>query len=133
MKCTRLQMGGRRNSVPRVGDPFGIGAHQLAARGNGEKVAVVLPDGRSASGQYVPSRIVLPQANPGQRRTTMGHSSYDPVEQGPAWNAGRKLGAKRPLKPKEIWEIRFMLDREHRLRDRALFDLAIDSKLRDAI
>src|SRR6476660_6269431 len=60
----------------------------------------------------------------------MGHSSYDPVEQGPAWNAGKKLGAKRPLKPKEIREIRFMLDREHRLRDRALFDLAIDSKLR---
>jgi hypothetical protein len=29
----------------------------------------------------------------------MGHSPYDPVEQGPAWNAGRKLGAKRPLKP----------------------------------
>jgi len=23
----------------------------------------------------------------------MGHSSYDPVEQGPAWNAGKKLGA----------------------------------------
>ncbi|MCL6699492.1 tyrosine-type recombinase/integrase [Sphingomonas sp. NSE70-1] len=60
----------------------------------------------------------------------MGHSSFDPVELGPAWNAGKKLGAKRPLKPKEIWEIRFMLDREHRLRDRALFDLAIDSKLR---
>ena len=60
----------------------------------------------------------------------MGHSSYDPVEQGPAWNSGRKLGAKRPLKPKEIWEIRFMLDRGRRLRDRALFDLAIDSKLR---
>lgn len=36
----------------------------------------------------------------------MGHSSYDPVEQGPAWNAGKKLGAKRPLKPKEIWEMR---------------------------
>jgi integrase len=60
----------------------------------------------------------------------MGHSSYDPIEQGPAWNSGRKLGAKRPLKPKEIWAIRFMLDQEHRLRDRALFDLAIDSKLR---
>lgn len=60
----------------------------------------------------------------------MGHSSYDPVDQGPAWNSGKKLGAKKPLKPKEIWEIRFMLDREHRLRDRALFDLAIDSKLR---
>jgi hypothetical protein len=86
-------------------------------------------NGLSAIGQKVLDCVASPQANSGQRRTTMGHSSYDPVEQGPAWNAGRKLGAKRPLK-KEIWEIRFMLDRDRRLRDRALFDLAIDSKLR---
>ena len=61
----------------------------------------------------------------------MGHSIYDP-EHGsrPAWNAGRKFGAKRPLKPKQVWAIRFWLQRERRLRDRALFDLAIDSKLR---
>lgn len=60
----------------------------------------------------------------------MGHSNFDPVDSGPAWNAGRKLGAKRPLKPKEIWAIRFMLDQARKVRDRALFDLAIDSKLR---
>jgi integrase len=60
----------------------------------------------------------------------MGHSQYDPVEDRNAWNAGRKLGAKRPLKPQQIWAIRFMLDREKRVRDRVLFDLAIDSKLR---
>ena len=60
----------------------------------------------------------------------MGHSNFDPIEVGPAWNAGRKLGAKRPLKPKEIWAVRFMLDRDRKVRDRALFDLAIDSKLR---
>jgi len=54
----------------------------------------------------------------------------DPNGDRPAWNVGRKLGAKRPLKPKEIWAIRFMLDQDRRLRDRALFDLAIDSKLR---
>jgi integrase len=46
------------------------------------------------------------------------------------WNAGRAVGAKRALKPKQIWEIRFYLNRRRRLRDRALFDLAIDSKLR---
>lgn len=46
------------------------------------------------------------------------------------WNAGRAVGAKRALKPKQIWEIRFYLNQSHRLRDRALFDLAIDSKLR---
>lgn len=47
----------------------------------------------------------------------------------PVWNAGRTVGAKRALKPKQIWEIRFYLNQRRRLRDRALFDLAIDSKL----
>ena len=61
----------------------------------------------------------------------MGHSIYDPdYGSRPAWNAGRKLGAKRPLQPKQVWAIRFWLEQERRLRDRALFDLAIDSKLR---
>jgi hypothetical protein len=60
----------------------------------------------------------------------MGHSTYDPVGERHAWNAGRKLGAKLALKPQQIWAIRFMLDLEKRVRDRALFDLAIDSKLR---
>lgn len=61
----------------------------------------------------------------------MGHSQYDPAAQcRPAWNAGKTVGAKRPLTQKQIWAIRFFLDREGRLRDRALFDLAIDSKLR---
>ena len=61
----------------------------------------------------------------------MGHSEHDPAfrDRRP-WNAGRKLGAKRALKPQQVWAIRFWLDREGRVRDRALFDLAIDSKLR---
>jgi len=61
----------------------------------------------------------------------MGHSEFDPAsrERRP-WNAGRMVGAKRALKPQQVWAIRFWLDRERRLRDRALFDLAIDSKLR---
>ncbi len=42
------------------------------------------------------------------------------------WNAGRTVGAKRALKPKQIWEIRFYLNQRRRLRDRAPFDLAID-------
>ena len=61
----------------------------------------------------------------------MGISQYDPAAAGkPAWNAGRKVGAKRAFKVRQIWSIRFFLDREGRMRDRALFDLAIDSKLR---
>lgn len=61
----------------------------------------------------------------------MGHSIDDPDHAShPAWNAGHKLGAKRPLQPKQVWAIRFWLQHERRLRDRALFNLAIDSKLR---
>ena len=61
----------------------------------------------------------------------MAHSYLeDPLHRRPGWNAGCKVGPKRPLKPRQIWAIRFFLDREHRVRDRALFDLAIDSKLR---
>jgi integrase len=66
-----------------------------------------------------------------RRRNAMGHSEYDPgIKDRPPWNAGRKIGAKRALKPQQVWAIRFWLDRERRLRDRAMFDLAIDSKLR---
>jgi len=61
----------------------------------------------------------------------MGISQYDPAARGrSAWNAGRQVGAKRALKVRQIWAIRFFLDREGRMRDRALFDLASDSKLR---
>lgn len=61
----------------------------------------------------------------------MGHSEFDPAarERRP-WNAGRMVGANRALKPQQVWTIRFWLTRERRLRDRALFDLGIDSKLR---
>ena len=61
----------------------------------------------------------------------MGYSEFDPAAQSrAAGNAGKTVGTKRPLTQKQIWAIRFFLDREGRLRDRALFDLAIDSKLR---
>ena len=61
----------------------------------------------------------------------MGHSDLDPaIHDRIPWNAGKKVGPKRPLKPRNIWAIRFYLDEHKRLRDRARFDLAIDSKLR---
>ena len=46
------------------------------------------------------------------------------------WNKGRSIGPKPPLKPKQVWAIRLHLQRERRLRDLAMFDLAVDSKLR---
>jgi len=61
----------------------------------------------------------------------MGHSKYDPAMQArPAWNAGKMVGTKRLFTQKQRWAVRFFLDREERVRGKALFDLAIDSKLR---
>ena len=61
----------------------------------------------------------------------MEYSRFDPaIQRRVAWNAGKNAGTKRPLTQKQIWAIRFHFDRDGRLRDKALFDLAIDSKLR---
>ena len=46
------------------------------------------------------------------------------------WNKGKLLGQKPPLKLKEIWAIRIRLQLDHQVRELALFNLAIDSKLR---
>src|SRR6202521_6167324 len=46
------------------------------------------------------------------------------------WNKGKLLGQKPPLKLKEIWAIRIRLQLDQRTREIALFNLAIDSKLR---
>jgi hypothetical protein len=47
-----------------------------------------------------------------------------------AWNFGRIIGPKPPLKPRHIWAIRTRLQHDGRIRDLAMFNLAIDSKLR---
>jgi integrase len=46
------------------------------------------------------------------------------------WNKGKVTGAKPPLRPKHVWSIRTKLQMADRKRDLALFNLAIDSKLR---
>lgn len=46
------------------------------------------------------------------------------------WNKGKLVGQKAPLKLKEIWAIRIRLQLAEKVRDLALFNLAIDSKLR---
>src|SRR5262245_33910969 len=47
-----------------------------------------------------------------------------------AWNKGKLIGAKPPLRPKHVWAIRTKLQVGERTRDLAMFNLAIDSKLR---
>src|ERR1700719_5287799 len=67
-----------------------------------------------------------------QRRTTM----RDPMDGSPQtshrepWNKGKLIGPKPPLRPKHVWSIRNKLQLEGRTRDLAMFNLAVDSKLR---
>ncbi len=49
---------------------------------------------------------------------------------GVPWNKGKLIGQKPPLRPKHVWSIRTRLQMDERTRDLAMFNLAIDSKLR---
>jgi hypothetical protein len=57
-------------------------------------------------------------------------SSANKPARRPPWNKGKIVGAKPPLRPSHVWSIRTKLQMECRKRDLALFNLAIDSKLR---
>jgi integrase len=46
------------------------------------------------------------------------------------WNKGKLVGAKPPLRPSHVWSIRTKLHMQGKVRDLALFNLALDSKLR---
>jgi integrase len=46
------------------------------------------------------------------------------------WNKGKLVGQKAPFKLKEIWAIRVRLQMQRRMRELAMFNLGIDSKLR---
>ena len=59
----------------------------------------------------------------------MGEHQQSPRPRIP-WNKGKLIGQKAPLKLKEIWAIRIRLQLTRRVRDLALFNLGIDSKLR---
>ena len=48
----------------------------------------------------------------------------------PPWNKGKIIGPKPPLRQGHVWSIRTRLQLQKRIRDLALFNLAIDSKLR---
>ncbi len=57
----------------------------------------------------------------------MTYSSLFKVNREP-WNKGKIIGQKPPLKLKEIWAIRIRLQLAGKIRNLALFNLAIDSK-----
>ena len=61
---------------------------------------------------------------------TVSPSTIPAVSAHVPWNKGKIVGAKPPLRPKHVWSIRTKLQVEGRMRDLALFNVAIDSKLR---
>jgi integrase len=60
----------------------------------------------------------------------MPYSDNSSAQRRTPWNKGKLIGAKPPLRPKHVWAIRTRLLIEGRIRDLAMFNLAIDSKLR---
>ncbi len=60
---------------------------------------------------------------------TTNQSGIATIQRRP-WNRGKVIGQKPPLQPKHVWAIRTQLQLAERVRDLALFNLAIDSKLR---
>src|SRR6516225_1745891 len=78
-------------------------------------------------------RAVLQAGHPLQQRSTTMQDPKDPIPQAShrePWNKGKLTGAKSPLRPRHVWSIRSKLQIEGRTRDLAMFNLAIDSKLR---
>jgi hypothetical protein len=62
-----------------------------------------------------------------------GHASHQPRRRTPPrepWNKGKLIGQKPALRAKDVWSIRTRLQMEGRTRDLAMFNLAIDSKMR---
>src|SRR5437763_13533854 len=58
------------------------------------------------------------------------HENCSPASRRTPWNKGKLIGARPPLRPKHVWSIRTKLQIQGRIRDLAMFNLAIDSKLR---
>ncbi len=58
------------------------------------------------------------------------HENCSPANKRVPWNKGKLIGARAPLRPKHVWAMRSRLLLEGRIRDLAMFNLAIDSKLR---
>lgn len=59
----------------------------------------------------------------------MQYLTFNPTKHIP-WNKGKLIGQKPPLKLKDIWGIRIRLQDSRNIRELAMFNLAIDSKLR---
>src|SRR5271166_1894809 len=85
---------------------------------------------RALSGRRLrPSSWNLPRCKWRETVDTVQNINAAPTARRP-WNKGKLVGPKPPLQPKHVWAIRTRLQMQRKVRDLALFNLAIDSKLR---
>ena len=96
-------------------------------------VGIVVDSFRLDSGDSV-HKIKMPKLKICLRLWLPMDNDHVPAAEMPArrqpWNKGKLVGAKPPLRPSHVWSIRTKLQIEGRKRDLALFNLAIDCKLR---
>ena len=76
------------------------------------------------------ARMLVPLFSEGEGPWNISKIRLLPRSRHRPWNKGKLTGAKPPLRPKHVWSIRTKLQIEGRVRDLAMFNLAIDSKLR---
>ncbi len=85
--------------------------------------------GRSFSDHPPMARGAWSHSVRNQRSATISENLMTAPQRAP-WNKGKLIGPRPPLRQKHVWAIRTRLQIEQQVRDLALFDLAIDSKLR---
>jgi integrase len=75
-------------------------------------------------------KAALRQEENNQTPINTKESVMETTQHRESWNKGKLVGQKPPLKPKDIWAIRIHLQNSRQVRGLAMFNLAIDSKLR---
>lgn len=136
--CVKVRVTGRNGPETRIGELMMEGRERVTSRRS------VQGRGRPA---YLGKLTKTLQGMPGlgfvsrtakvhcgglhSRSTAMQDRIADhPLRTTTPWNRGKLIGPKPPLKAIEIWSIRVRLQVAQRVRDLALFNLALDSKLR---
>jgi hypothetical protein len=88
---------------------------------------------KAESGQRVASARKRRMLTPLQTEETSMHNESLQKPEDPrqtSWNKGKLIGSKAPLRTKDVWSIGTKLQVEKRTRDLAMFNRAIDRKLR---
>src|SRR5438034_6597730 len=112
-----------QHNLPKAAEPIEAGRPSMSA--------VAPKAGMNSGGSSTPVHHGHPRVSKMRNTTMEDHQDpIPPATKRTPWNKGKLIGTKPPLWPKHVWSIRTKLQIEGRIRELALFNLAIDSKLR---